>query len=94
MHFTYMSHMIVVEWGFFQFRTFTSGIVASATITVEQLFQIRKYNNVKMSPSTNNFILRKDKFKPCGVNRTALRLLARQINNCLVKVFFSALFLW
>lgn len=40
-----------------------------------------------MSPSTNNFILRKNKFKPCGLKWTPLCLLARQINNCLVKDF-------
>lgn len=46
-----------------------------------------------MSPSTNNFILRKNKFKLCGLNWTPLCLLARQINNCLVKVFLLC-FLW
>lgn len=40
-----------------------------------------------MSPSSNNFILRKNKCKPCGLKWTPLCLLSRQINNCLVKDF-------
>lgn len=83
-HFAYLSHMIMLECCF-SFLNVHIRYRCQCHNSSWNLLQIRKYSNVKMSSSTKNFILRKDQFKPGG-------LLARQINNCLVKVFFCSFY--